>query len=261
MRSVGSGLAAIDRDGPRADIYLSRPRKRNALTVDLIKDLTEAFRRVDADDDIRAITLLGSGDAFCAGIDFDQLQELSKLSTIADEAFPQLLSTIERARQPVVAGIKQTAPATAFELTLACDLRVLGDDATYGLIETSLGTFPQGGGTQRLPRLIGLSKAMELIYTGSYIEPDEAASIGLVHHVVDADDVDETAKSVADDLCTKAPLAVQNAKRALRAALDTPLDQGLAYERSLGRELEDTRDFREGFEARIEDRDPTFTGE
>lgn len=260
MRSVGSGLAAIERAGHRADVYLSRPRKRNAMTVDLVKDLTEAFRRLDADDEIRAITLLGEGPVFSSGMDLDLMQAAGGPVPVADESFPRLLKVIEGIRQPVVAGIKGAAPAAAFELTLPCDFRVLGNEASYGLVETKLGTFPQGGGTQRLPRLIGRSKATELVMTGEYVDPEEALAIGLVHEVCDPEAVDDTARDLADELCEKAPLAVQNAKKALNAAFEMPLEQGLAYERSLGSSIADTQDFEEGFQARLEDRDPDFTG-
>lgn len=278
MESIGSGLAAVDLDGPRADVYLSRPEKRNAMTEALMRDLTEAFERVSADDDVRAIALLGEGPVFCAGMDLHMMRERSEAprastqssggeprdveadSGIERDVFPDLLEAIETARQPVVAGIKTAAPAGAFELTLPCDFRVLGRDATYGVIEVTLGTFPHGGATQRLPRLVGLSKAKELVLTGEFVDPEEARECGLVHEVCDPDDVDERARAFADRLCENAPLGLRNGKRALNAALETPLEQGLEYERELGRALDDTHDYREGFEARIEERDPEFEG-
>ena len=262
MESVGTGLAGIDRDGPRADVYLSRPEKRNAMTEDLMRDLTAAFEAVSADDDVRAVALLGEGPVFCAGMDLHMMRERVEADSEIDrDVFPGLLDAIETARQPVVAGIKTAAPAGAFELTLPCDFRVIGSDATYGVIEVKLGTFPHGGATQRLPRLVGLSKAKELVLTGEFIDPEEALDCGLVHEVCDPDEVDERARAFADRLCENAPLGLRNAKRALNAALETPLQQGLEYERSLGRELDDTRDYREGFEARIQEREPEFRGE
>lgn len=262
MESVGTGLAGIESDGPRADVYLSRPEKRNAMTEDLMRDLTAAFETVSADDDIRAVTLLGEGPVFCAGMDLHMMRERVEADSEIDrDVFPGLLDAIETARQPVVAGIKTAAPAGAFELTLPCDFRVIGSDATYGVIEVKLGTFPHGGATQRLPRLVGLSKAKELVLTGEFIDPEEALDCGLVHEVCDPDEVDERARAFADRLCENAPLGLRNAKRALNAALETPLQQGLEYERSLGRELDDTRDYREGFEARIQEREPEFRGE
>ncbi|WP_254762907.1 enoyl-CoA hydratase/isomerase family protein [Natrinema marinum] len=262
MESVGSGLAAIEWHDHRADVYLSRPDKRNAMTVPLMRDLIEAFERVDANDDVRAATLLGEGPVFSAGMDLNMMRGRVEPDSETDrDVFPEVLNTIEDLRQPVVAGIKRAAPAGAFELTLPCDFRVIGRDATYGLLEIKLGTFPHGGGTQRLPRLVGLSKAKEIVLTGDWVDPEDAADMGLVHEVVDADAVDERTKAFADNLCENAPLGLRNGKQALNAALDMPLEQGLEYERQLGHELDDTHDYREGFEARLEDREPEFRGE
>ncbi|WP_440765650.1 enoyl-CoA hydratase/isomerase family protein [Natronorubrum sp. DTA7] len=262
MESIGTGLAAIDWNDTRADVSLSRPDKRNAMTVDLMRDLIEAFERVDANEDVRAATLLGEGPVFCAGMDLEMMRDRVEPDAEIDrDVFPELLETIEETRQPVVAGIKRAAPAGAFELTLPCDFRIIGREATYGLLEVRLGTFPHGGGTQRLPRLVGLSNAKEIVMTGEFVDPEDAAEMGLVHEVVDVDAVDERAKAFADGLCEKAPLGLRNAKKALNAALEMPLDRGLAYERQLGHELDDTNDYREGFEARLEDREPTFRGE
>lgn len=115
------------------------------------------------------------------------------------------LAAIETVRQPVVAGIERAAPAGAFELTLARDLRVLGADASYGVIEVKLGTFPHAGGTQRLPRLVGLSKAKEIVLTGEYVPPEEALACGLVHELCELVAIDERAKAFAADLCENAP--------------------------------------------------------
>lgn len=261
MEEVGTGLATLDVVGQRADVRLNRPGKRNAMTVDLMADLGEAIEAADAHGSVRAITLLGTGEVFCAGMDLGMMRERVEAdSDVARDAFPELLATLAGTDAPTVAGIKRAAPAGAFELTLPCDLRVLGTEADYGVVEVKLGTFPHGGATQRLPRLVGLAKAKELVLTGEFIDPAEAERCGLVTEVVPDDEVDETARELADDLTGNAPLGMANAKRALDAALETPLDEGLAYERSLGRELDATRDYREGFDARIEGRDPEFEG-
>ena len=261
MESIGTGLARIETAGHRADIYLSRPEKRNAMTVDLMRDLEAAFEAVDGHDGVRAIALLGEGPVFCAGMDLEMMRDRVEPNTgIERGAFPELLETIETVRQPVVAGIKRAAPAGAFELTLPCDFRILGEEAKYGVIEVKLGTFPHGGATQRLPRLVGLSKAKEIVLTGEFLDPEQALDCGLVHEVCETDSVDERARAFADDLCENAPLGLEGAKRALNAAFETPLEQGLELERSLGRELDDTDDYREGFEARIEGRTPEFDG-
>ncbi|WP_255197376.1 enoyl-CoA hydratase/isomerase family protein [Halorarius litoreus] len=261
MHEVGSGLATLDVVGHRADVRLNRPEKRNAMTVELLADLGDAIAEADAHGDVRAITLLGTGEVFCAGMDLHMMRErVDEASDVARDAFPELLSTLDGTDAPTVAGIKRAAPAGAFELTLPCDFRILGADAKYGVLEVQLGTFPHGGATQRLPRLVGLATAKELVLTGEFIEPEDAERCGLVNDVVPDDEVDEAAQALADRLAENAPLGMRNAKKALNAALETPLQEGLALERALGKELDSTRDYREGFEARIEGRDPEFEG-
>ncbi|MFO7927367.1 MAG: enoyl-CoA hydratase/isomerase family protein [Halobacteriota archaeon] len=263
METIGTGLAKADIDGHRADVYLSRPAKRNAMTAPLIEDVIAAFRTVDRDD-VRAITLLGEGPVFCAGMDLERMR--CRVEADADvpdplDALSELIDTIETARQPVVVGIKRAAVAGAFELTLGCDFRVLGSEASYGVPEVELGTFPHVGATQRLPRLVGLSRAKEIVLTGEYVPPASALDCGLVHEVCAPDDVDDRARTFADRLCENAPLGLQHGKRALNEAFDRPLEDGLAFERELGRQLDDTRDYREGFDAQIEGRDTEFAGE
>jgi enoyl-CoA hydratase/carnithine racemase len=262
VESTGGGLASIEWNEPRADVYLSRPEKRNAMTVQLVQDLTAAFRTVSDADDARAVTLLGEGPVFRAGMDLEMMRERTDPdSDVERDVFPDLLAAVESMRQPVVAGIKRAAPAGTFELTLPCDFRVLGREAKYGVIEVKLGTFPHGGATQRLPRLVGLSRAGELVLTGEFVDPEEVRDCGLVHEIRDDGAVDGRARVLADRLCANAPLGLRNAKRALDAAMETPLEAGLELERSLGRELNDTHDYREGFDARLEDREPEFRGE
>lgn len=261
MEEMDNGLAYVEREGPRADVVIDRPEKRNAMTVAVMRDLTRAFEAVAADPDVRAVTLLGEGPVFCAGMDLHMMRERGETDAGVEwDVFPELLGAVEDTPQPVVVGIKGAAPAGAFELTLPADFRLIGADATYGVIEVTLGTFPHGGATQRLPRLVGLGKAKELVLTGEFIDPQEARACGLVTEVVESGAVDDRARAFADDLSENAPLGMRNAKSALDAALETPLDEGLRLERSLGRELDDTRDYREGFEARIEGREPEFEG-
>jgi enoyl-CoA hydratase/carnithine racemase len=253
-------LVRIETEGHRADVIIDRPDKRNAMNPQVIAELTTAFERVSGADGVRAVTLLGEGNVFCAGMDLDMMRERVEDDTDTEHEFSDLLSAVESCAQPVVAGIKRAGPAGAFELTLPCDLRVLGEEAKYGVLEVKLGTFPHGGATQRLPRLVGLSKAKEIVLTGDFVDPEEAHSIGLVHEVCPDAEVDSRARALADDLCENAPLGLRNAKQALDAALETPLDEGLALERALGRELDDTADYREGFDARLEGREPEFEG-
>lgn len=263
MREIGSGMVKVDVDGYRADVILNRPEKRNAMNQDVLSDLKRAFDAVQ-DEEVRAITLLGEGPVFCAGMDLEMMRDRGGQSEGEVEegqhGLPDVVETIETAAPPTVVSIKRAAPAGAFELSLPADFRIISEEAKYGVIEVKLGTFPHGGATQRLPRMIGLAKAKELVLSGEYIAPHEAEQIGLVNEVVSAERVDDRARELADELATNAPLGMERARRALNAALEVPLDQGLAYERALGQELDDTHDYTEGFTARLEDRQPEFEG-
>lgn len=253
--------ARIERDDHRVDVIIDRPEKRNAMNHGVISDLTTAFERVSGTDGVRAVTLLGAGDVFCAGMDLEMMRDRGDGESEVDApAFPELLEAVDTCAQPVVAGIKHAGPAGAFELTLPCDFRVIGSEAKYGVIEVQLGTFPHGGATQRLPRLVGLSKAKEIVLLGDFVDPEDAAEMGLVHEVCPDEAVDDRARALADELCTNAPLGLRNAKLALNAAMETSIEKGLEYERALGRELDDTHDYTEGFTARLEGREPEFEG-
>jgi enoyl-CoA hydratase/carnithine racemase len=262
VRRMDNGCARIETDGHRADVLIDRPEQRNAMNEAVMTDLTRAFRAIETLGGTRVATLLGEGSVFSAGMDLEMMRERAERPEEFDrEAFPRLLEAIESCPVPTVAGIERAAPAGAFELTLPCDFRLLGADANYGVLEVKLETFPHGGATQRLPRLIGLAKAKELVLTGEFIDPEEAKRCGLVTEVVEPGTVVERTHTFADDLTGNAPLGMQRAKRALNEALDTPLDEGLAFGRALGRELDDTHDYREGFDARLEDREPVFEGQ
>ena len=261
MREIGTGNVLLDIDGHRADVVLNRPDKRNAMNESLLSDLKTALEEVDAHEDVRAMTLLGEGSVFCAGMDLEMMRNRGNDSSVGI-GLDDVTRFIDGMSVPSVAGIKQAAIAGAFELVLPVDFRIIDQDAKYGVVEVQLGTFPHGGATQRLPRLIGLSKAKELVLTGEYIEPEEAERLGLVHEVVaDADDVDNRACAWADKLTENAPLGVAHARQLLNTAFEMPLDQGLELESALGEQTVNTNDYTEGFTARIEGREPVFEGE
>jgi enoyl-CoA hydratase/carnithine racemase len=252
-------FARLETEGHRADVVISRPEKRNAMNEGVLRDLTAAVEAAGELDGVRAVAMLGDGPVFSAGMDLEMMRDRPGEGA-SRELFPDLLSTIEGLRVPTVAAIKRAGPAGAFELSLPFDFRILGSEARYGVIEVKLGTFPHGGATQRLPRLVGLSKAKELVLTGEFVDPDEALACGLVHDVVSDSRVDARARELADELCSNAPLGMSRAKRALDAAFETSLEEGLELERELAAEIEDSRDYREGFEAHLGGRDPEFEG-
>lgn len=261
MPTIGNGHARIEYDDDRADVILDRPEKRNAMNEAAVADITEAIREIDADEDVRAATLLGEGSVFCAGFQLDMMHE--KDVSEHDEfqrSFRELLDAIDQATTPVVAGIKGAAIAGGFELTLPADLRVLGEESKYGVIEVDLGIFPHQGSTQRLPQLVGIGKAKEMVLTGEFIDPEEADRCNLVTEVVPEADVDDRARALADDLTEKAPLGIQNALEAFQATFDVPLEDGLSTEHRLAMQVYGSKDRKEGFEAQLEGREPEFEG-
>jgi len=261
MPEIGNGHVSIEYDDGRADVVISRPEKRNAMNEATVADLTTAIERVDEDDDVLAATLLGSGSVFCAGFQLDVMHEND-----VDEqdefqrSFAALLDAMDEMTTPIVAGIKGAGIAGGFELTLPADLRVLGAETKYGIIEVTLGIFPHQGSTQRLPRIVGIGKAKELVLTGEYIDPEEADRCDLVTEVVPESDVDDRARELADDLTEKAPLGISNALEAFKATFDVPLEDGLMTEHRLAMQVYDSRDRKEGFEAQLEGREPEFEG-
>ncbi|WP_336002608.1 enoyl-CoA hydratase/isomerase family protein [Halorientalis halophila] len=260
MREVGTGHVTLEIDGHRADIVLNRPDKRNAMNQAVLGDLRTAFEEVDADEDVRAIALLGEGPVFSAGMDLEMMAGRAEEGGELEVGLGDVTEVIADARVPVVAGIKRAAPAGAFELTLPADFRIISEDAQYGVIEVKLGLFPSAGAPTRLARLVGLAKAKELVLSGEFIEPEEAERIGLVNEVCDAEDVDDRARAQADRLAENAPLGMERARKVLNATLNMPLEESLEYEQALSGPLTDTEDYTEGFEARIEGREPEFEG-
>lgn len=264
MVEMSHGFVRVERDGHRAEVVIQRPEKRNAMNQAVMKDLHEAFESIDGTDDTRAVVLLGEGPVLSAGMDLEMMRGLSDGSTEAsatEQLFPELLATIEDCPVPTIAAIHGAAPAGAFELTLPFDFRLIDSDAKYGVVEVKLGTFPHGGATQRLPRLVGLAKAKEIVLTGEYIDPEEAARMGLVRGVYEPGEVRDAARELADELAANAPIGMRKAKQALNSAGEMSLDEGLAFERALAKETYRTDDYREGVDARLAGREPAFENE
>lgn len=261
MQSIGSGTVAVSFEDHRADVLLDRPEKRNAMDLTVIDDLRAAIETVDDREDVRTMTLLGNGPVFSAGMDLELMAEadMEGHQKIYD-GLRGLFDGIAALSIPTVVGIEKAAIAGAFELTLPFDFRIIGADAAYGLKETKLGIFPFGGGTQRLPRLIGLAKAKELVLKSDRIDPEAAERIGLVNEVVEPGTVDEETRAYADELATRAPMGMTRANECLDSAFDVSLAAGLDMEYERSRELWGSDDHREGFAAMLADRDPEFEG-
>jgi enoyl-CoA hydratase len=253
----------LARDGAVATITLNRPAVLNALDRALLEHLDAALREIDADRAIRALIVTGAGDrAFAAGADIGELSVLDGALDGAEAArFGQRITqAIEALRVPVIAAVNGFALGGGCELALACDIRIASENARFGQPEVNLGLLPGYGGTQRTARLLGTGTAMLLCTTGAVIDAAEALRIGLVQRVVPAALLLGEARSIADAIASKAPLAVTAAKRAIIDGAGLALGEGLALEALHFGAMVGTHDFRTGTRAFLDKQRATFEG-
>jgi len=250
----------IEQDGAVATLTLNRPDKLNALSAQLIADLSEAFRAFVAKPP-RVVIVTGSGKAFCAGADIEEMRGMSTIEAKRyAEAGHALGAMIEEAPFPVIAAVNGFALGGGCELALACDFIYASDNAKFGQPEVNLGVIPGFGGTQRLARRVGIGPARELIYTGEIIGADKALAIGLANAVLAKDELLPRVQKLATDIAGKAPLAVAQAKRAmLRGALGD-MTAANELEAQAFAMLFGTADQKEGMKAFVEKRKPEYTG-
>ena len=242
-------------------ITINRPPV-NALHTTVRDELGEAFEQIDNDAEARVVILTGSGDrAFAAGVD---IREISELAGAQAEAMVQdwhrVCARMEGLCQPVIAAVNGVALGGGCELAMACDIRIAADHTGFGQPEINLGIIPGIGGTQRLPRLIGRGRALELLMTGDTIDAAEAYRIGLVNRVVPADALMETAQTLAKKLASKSAIALRLIKECVNGGLDHSLDEALAFETGRFGTACSTEDKTEGITAFLEKRKPVFTG-
>ncbi len=258
----------VRREPPLAWVILNRPQRLNAITLKMLEELESAIAELERDSSTRVIALRGAGDrAFSAGADIATFAGLfageedkaSKAREIS-EKFYRVAQVIESCSKPVVAVIDGYALGGGLELALACDVRIASDRSELGLPEINLGMIPGGGGTQRLPRLVGLARAAEMILTGERIRADEAYRIGLLNRVIPKEGFEEGALELLRRLAEKPPLALRAAKLALRASQETHIRDGLVLEKLLFGELFNTQDLVEGVSAFLAKRKPEFKG-
>jgi enoyl-CoA hydratase len=238
-------------------INLNRPESRNALNSAMIAELDRAFDDLSADKDVRVVIITGENN-FAAGADITDMVELAPEEAY-NFAFSPVYNKIAACPKPVIAAIEGFALGGAMELALCCDLRIAAPNVKLGFPEIGLGIFPGAGGTQRLPRLIGASKAKELIFTGKIIRGDVALEIGLVDALVE--NPLEEAKKLAAELADKPPTALKLAKECIDKASNSTLDDGVLYEADVWASLFATKDQKEGMRAFLEKRKPVFVGE
>ena len=245
-----------------ATLTLNRPDVHNAMNETMRRDLTRCFDAVAADEEVKAVVVTGAGErAFSAGADIREFVEpLSPVRFREQRRRLDFRQAMDRCGQPIIAAINGFALGGGLELALACDIRVAALGATLGLTEINLAIIPGGGGTQRLPRLVGRGKALEMILTGARIPADEALRIGLVERVVPTGEALKAATELARTIAAKAPVALRYAKEAVVKGLELPLADGLRLEGDLSTLLRTTEDRVEGAKAFLEKRAPRWTG-
>ena len=254
----------FEKTGALARVTINRPERLNACDFETYRLLGEAWREVNADAEIRVAILTGAGErAFCAGsdiksdyIDSGSGRQAAERRDDGGERLPGIMDV----KKPVIAAINGHANGGGLEQALACDIRVAAEHAQFGLGEVRLGWLPGGGGTQRLPRLLPLGRALELLYTGNRVDAAEALRLQLVDHVVPMAELMSKAEAIADEICKSAPLAVQRIKQVAFRGLDLPLREGLRLEHEGFNDLMQTEDAVEGAKAFAEKRPPRWSG-
>lgn len=255
--------------GRVAFVTLNRPEALNAIDSAMASALVEVLDTIDEDDQVRAVVLTGGGDrAFSVGQDIQELvaeaQDVDDPPTLLwirgrlDAADPW--SRLASLSKPTIAAVNGLALSGGLELALACDVRFAATTATFGFPEVRRGVIPSHGGTQRLPRIVGRGKAVEMLVTGDSIDATEAQQIELVSRVVAAADLERTATELANRLGSYGPLAIQYARDAVTKGLDMTFDQGLHLETDLYALIQTTEDRTEGLRSFREKREPRFEG-
>jgi enoyl-CoA hydratase/carnithine racemase len=246
-------------DGHVALCRLNRPEARNALSPDLMEELAGAIEGFDADPEVRCIVIAGSDDAFASGADIGALRERTFQDSLVHPS-AQFWKRLAACRTPIVAAVSGWALGGGCELALCCDMIVASETAELGQPEITLGIIPGGGGTQRLARVIGKQRAMELVLTGRRISAAEAERMGIVNAVVRKREWLDRALELAERIARRPPIAARLAKQAVLAAEEAPLSAGLETERRLYELSMATEDRIEGMDAFLEKRRPEFRG-
>jgi enoyl-CoA hydratase len=257
----GEQLVLVERqaDQRTALVRLNRPKQLNALNGAVMDALCAALEELDHDDEVRAIVLTGSERAFAAGADIGEMAGSSPIDMLLTNRIGQW-DRIRRITKPVIAAVNGWAVGGGCELAMTLDIIVAGEGARFGQPEIGIGVIPGAGGTQRLTRAIGKSKAMEMILTGDPITAQEALDAGLVARVTQDELCVEDALTLAAKIATKSPIALRLAKEAVNAAYEMSLTDALAHERRLFYLLFASEDQKEGMAAFLEKRSPDFSG-
>jgi enoyl-CoA hydratase len=240
-------------------ITLNRPKALNALNHDLMDELVKALEQFDQDPNVRVVILTGGERAFAAGADIKEMAEETAISILLKNRFATW-DKIRHIKKPIIAAVSGYALGGGCELVMNCDIIIASETAQFGQPEINLGVIPGAGGTQRLTRILGKYKAMEMILTGRPISAQEAHALGLVNKVVPVEVFMDEARAMAKEIAKKSPIAVRLAKEAVLKTFDTSISEGLEFERKNFYMLFASEDQKEGMRAFMEKRPASFTG-
>jgi enoyl-CoA hydratase len=260
MQPLRYETLTVEVDDRLAVLTINRPEVRNALSQQVLAELRDALAELGAADDVGAVAFTGAGEkAFAAGADITQLRT-NDLHAGLDAKMQGTYDQVEAFPKPTVAAVNGFALGGGCELAMACDIRIASENARFGLPETTLSVLPGAGGTQRLARLVGTGRAIEMILTGRLVDAAEAHAMGLVTAVVPTDGLRAELRRLADAILAKGPLAVRLAKLVVRAGMDADQRTGQVVERLAQALLYTTADKAEGTSAFLEKRPPAFQG-
>ena len=251
-------LVLIETHGRVGLLTLNRPKALNALNDALMDELGAALLQFEANADIGCIVITGSEKAFAAGADISAMQKWSYMEVYGTDFITRNWETIRKVRKPVIAAVAGYALGGGCELAMMCDIIIAADTARFGQPEIKLGVIPGAGGTQRLPRAVGKSKAMDLVLTARMMKADEAERAGLVSRVVPADQLMNEAMEAATVIASMSLPAVMMAKESVNRAWESSLSEGVLFERRVFHSLFATSDQKEGMTAFLEKRQPEF---
>ncbi len=252
-----------------ATVTLNRPDKLNAVSPEVFNGLYEAGRRIESDDEIRAVLLRGEGRSFCSGLDLASLQAFGSGNTggngdrsdaVDGNSAQGGFAVWQRMDKPVVAAVQGYALGAGFQLALAADIRIAAEGAVMSVFEITYGLVPDLGGTQLLPLIVGPARAKELIWTARRISADEAAAWGIVNRVVAPDALEEESRAFVADLASRPPLPIRFTKRLVEKAGNVPLEEGMRGEIEAQMKCITSGDMREAVAAAFEKRQGTYTG-
>ncbi len=252
----------VAQEGPSCVITLNRPDRRNAVSLRMMDEIIEAAHAAEADASVRAVLITGGPAFFSAGADLNEALQIRSATdgTRYFKSWHRLTCALEALGKPVIAAIEGFCITGGCELALACDLRIAGEGASFAITSSRIGTVAGAGGTQRLPRVVGPAKALELLFSAEPVDAAEAYRIGLVNRAVPKGEALTTAKALASVYAERAPLGLAFAKRAVYRGLQMDLESGLEFETFLVTTIYGTEDKQEGISAFLEKRKPSFKG-